>query len=107
MDMQTWFEEHFKPWRDDMEQRAAERSKYGKLVKANVQAVKHVVGLIHDGRGRDAAEAWNALGFDVLLRSIDLTQDGQWLEVTPVKGERTAVPVAELTTLLNELLTAG
>lgn len=106
MDMQTWLNQHFTPWQQEMEQRAKDRDLYSKLVKQNATAIKHMVGLVYDGQGTKAATAWNALGFPGGLKSINLAQDGQWLEITPQQGERLAIPLDNLLEVLNELLGA-
>lgn len=106
MDIQTWFEQEFKPWQDAMKQREEERKHYGKMVKSNARAIKHVVALIHAGSSVEAAAAWNALGFPVVLKEILLTQDGEWLEITPTEGERMAIPMDHLISVLNEMLGA-
>lgn len=104
MDIQTWFEEKFKPWQAAMQQREAEKQQYAVIVKNNAVQIKHVVALIHAGRGEDAAAAWNVLGFPVQFKVLQLTQDGTWLEVTAMNGQRSAVPLDELIAVLSELL---
>jgi len=104
MDIQTWFEQEFKPWQDEMKKREEERKNYGAMVKNNARAIKHVVALIHAGSGVEAAQAWNALGFPVVLKDIQLTQDGDWLEITPAEGERLAMPMDHLISVLNDML---
>lgn len=103
MDIQSWFEEKFKPWQAAMQQRESERQQYAVIVKNNAAQIKHVVALIHAGRGEEAA-AWNALDFPVQFKAMQLSQDDTWLEVAAMNGERSAVPLDELIEVLTELL---
>lgn len=99
-EVQAWKRDVFEPWKARMEEYQAQKAQELDRLRANAAQLETIVGLLIDGRTRQAMLAWNALELHPKLRDLRISGDAETLTLVDDAGK---VSVLKLDTLIAEL----
>jgi len=91
MDLQTWREQEFLPWKAAMAKYRDEKAQQLAKFRQHAGELQTIVALLCEGRTRQALLAWNTLGLHPKLKDLRVSGDGESLTLVGVDGELTVL----------------
>jgi len=104
MTVTQWRDEVYLPWKASVADYLKDREANQEKMVRNVETLQTIVGLLLDGKGRQAVAAWNALDLHPKLIELQLSGDGEALTMKASDGRVQVMRVDELIKGLEAML---
>jgi hypothetical protein len=102
--LKTWHETVFQPWAQQNRAYVQEKTQARKLLVQHASALKHMVGLLFDGKYDEVVKSWNQLGLIPQLKHVRLDAYNERLNLIPTTGQPIVLDLPELLAELEEIL---
>ncbi|MBI1308715.1 MAG: hypothetical protein GC129_02505 [Proteobacteria bacterium] len=107
MTVAQWRDEVYRPWKESVVAYLQEQQGNMEKIKNNAESLQTIVGLLLDGKNRQAMMAWNALQLHPKLVDLQLSGDGQALTLKASDGHVQVLRMDDLIKELESLLGSG
>jgi hypothetical protein len=107
VNVKDWQEKEFLPWKRAMEKHLDDRKRQMDSLRAHAEELQVIVGLLMEGRTRQALTAWNVLKLEPKLSDIRLDSSGDVLTLVTRDGNPIVLKLDEVAAELEKLAAAG
>lgn len=101
--IRDWYNDDFAPWQRKVADLEAMQGEQRQKLRAHLPELQALVGMLLDGKTKQAVDLWNRLGIHPALRNVEMLGGGDMLKVTEAGGNASDVSVADIVRLVEGL----
>lgn len=101
--IRDWYNDEFAPWQRKVGELEAMQAEQRKTLGAHLPELQALVGMLLDGKTKQAVDLWNRLGIHPALRGIEVAQGGEMLTVQEAGGSVQQVSMGEVVAVIERL----